>query len=97
MPDPQPETRTGPVREQGLYLPHMTIADPELLHQVIFISPSAGSLKVSCNCLAYQKSLGGGISHAYMGDSESLDVARAMYNNPEFHIKPFGPEWRAKW
>jgi len=91
--DPQPEDwpfGLPPLR-------HQTYADPTLLHQVIFIQPkNTGPVKISCNCLAYNKQPGG-VSHVYMGDSSDLESARKLYNNPDYHIKPFTDEWRAKW
>ena len=81
-----------------LRLPHVTLADPTLTHQVVFIKPNfLTDVYVSCNCLGKVTTHSGKPSHALIGKSPNLDVARERYNDPRNHLKPFNEEDRAKW
>lgn len=74
-------------------LKKFTLADPSLPHQVVFFLPKKSQqVEVSCNCLRERK---GG--YQSMGVSSDLETARALYNDPNNHKKPFGSEDICKW
>lgn len=79
----------GP-RWMTLRLRHQTLVDPALLHQVMFLaSASSHRVLVSCNCLGGRR---------VMGTSADLDEARALYNDPANHARPFAVITdRARW
>jgi hypothetical protein len=77
---------------------HVTLRDPALPHQVILQHPAGGGpVVVSCNCLR-KRLRRGGVGYTPIGEGPDLVAARALYNDPANHRKPFDPEADgAKW
>lgn len=78
---------------------HVTLRDPELPHQVVFLTPGGSHYPaVSCNCMRAWHGPGRTVTHDPMGPGPDLAAARALYNNPANHRKPFDPAIDgAKW
>lgn len=66
-------------------LRYQTAADPNLPHQVVFLTIGGGNgnpVAVTCNCR----------NRAHlppMGESHDLTDARILYNDPDYHADPF--------
>jgi hypothetical protein len=68
---------------------HVTLRDPSLPHQVVFLGGGDLPIQVSCNCRRT-------IHHttpAYepIGLGPTLDAARVLYDDPASHRTPFDP------
>jgi hypothetical protein len=66
----------------------MPLRDPNLQHQVVIDRSGMGQdITVSCNCRKRAGVAPMAIVHLF------ADTVR-YYNNSEFHVEPFGEEWK---
>ena len=78
-------------------LDHVTLADPDLTHQVYF-GISDNKNQVTCNCRRVKNKIRGNYHPNYIGPAKDINEARALYNDPANHKAPFDPEKdSAKW
>lgn len=74
-----------------MQLSFFTNRDDSLDHQVRFYIIKE-QVHITCNC----RRISGG-HYMPMGRSHDLEQSRALYNDPDNHMKPFSEEDEAKW